>query len=128
MRSGEAEESPKSRESKARNVYSHAYRCMWQELPGHKEEALLLLESWRDFEKSCVAEPIEKRTERIEAVQRIIPRRVKRKRAFHSAGNEATSTEVMWDYVLPHEEGATPGLKLLEAAYEWKKTKDSQHN
>lgn len=42
-----------ARESYARSVYERAYRSMRETQPDAKEEALALLEAWKDFESEA---------------------------------------------------------------------------
>ena len=51
----EGEESPAQREVRARSVYERAFTEMRADQPAAKEEALMLLEAWRDFESACTA-------------------------------------------------------------------------
>ena len=51
----EAEEAPAQREVRARSVYERAFTEMRADQPAAKEEALMLLEAWRDFEQACTA-------------------------------------------------------------------------
>merc|ERR1712118_480932 len=97
--------------------------CMWQEIPEHKEDIVILLEAWKNFERICISEPPDKKAQREEAVQKKIPRRIKRRRSLYTDDGRIAGVEEVWDYVFPEEEGAALGLKLLEAAYEWEKTK-----
>ena len=79
---------------------------------------MLLLESWRDFEGSFGDEAQQG------APAKLMPRRVKRKRAIvDDAGGEG-GWEEYYDYIFPDEEGnASANLKILEMARKWKKQK-----
>lgn len=146
MASGEGAEGPAERERAARAVYERAAKCMRDDLSSRKEEAVLVLEAWREFERGCVSEAAEEREIRVQEVEKRMPRRVKRKRPVLGSesppsiawdawdakdegplcpagdGREA-GMEEYFDYVFPEEEAGAPNLKLLEAAYRWKKQK-----
>lgn len=107
-------EDASEREERARKVYERAFRALRDSQPDAKEEAVLLLEAWREFEKAAAI------SGDVSAVEAKMPRRVKRKRAIESGGFEE-----YYDYVFPSEGGAAPNLKILEAAYKWKKQKMS---
>jgi crooked neck len=59
----------------------------------------------------------------VTAVERKMPRRIKRKRALTNEAGLASGMEEYYDYVFPEEAGAAPNLKLLEAAMRWKRQK-----
>jgi crooked neck len=59
----------------------------------------------------------------VTAVERKMPRRIKRKRAITNEAGLASGMEEYYDYVFPEEAGAAPNLKLLEAAMRWKRQK-----
>ena len=42
--------------------------------------------------------------------------------------NQATGYEEYYDYIFPDETGAAPNLKILEAAYRWKRQKMDTEN
>ena len=52
-----------------------------------------------------------------------MPRQVKRRRALRDGAGEEVGIEEYYDYIFPEEAGAAPNLKLLQAAYQWKKRK-----
>jgi crooked neck len=52
-----------------------------------------------------------------------MPRRVKRKRAIFADDGAPAGQEEYYDYIFPEEQGAAPNLKILEAAYKWKRQK-----
>ena len=54
-------------------------------------------------------------------VEKKMPRRVKRKRAIFADDGAPAGQEEYYDYIFPEEQGAAPNLKILEAAYAWKK-------
>ena len=52
-----------------------------------------------------------------------MPRRVKRKRPIYTEDGTPAGQEEYYDYIFPEEQGAAPNLKILEAAYKWKRQK-----
>ncbi|WIA40318.1 hypothetical protein OEZ86_013688 [Tetradesmus obliquus] len=119
--------SPAEREARAvraRGVYERGLRALREGAPDAKEEAVMLLEAWRDFEAAC--SDFRRRDEvaaAVTAVERKMPRRIKRKRAITNEAGLASGMEEYYDYVFPEEAGAAPNLKLLEAAMRWKRQK-----
>lgn len=69
------------RATRARSVYERAYRSLREGQAGAKEEAVMLLEAWRDFEAGCggFAAP-EAVAAAVAAVEKKMPQRVKRRR------------------------------------------------
>ena len=59
----------------------------------------------------------------VEAVERKMPKRVKRKRKVETPDGLDAGMEEYYDYIFPEEAGAQPNLKLLEAAQRWKRQK-----
>lgn len=76
-RAGGPEEAPERREATARSVYERAYRNLRDSQPDAKEEAVMLLEAWRDFEMNTESRSPQEQQEGIEAVERKMPKRVK---------------------------------------------------
>uniref|UniRef100_A0A061QTJ9 Crooked neck n=1 Tax=Tetraselmis sp. GSL018 TaxID=582737 RepID=A0A061QTJ9_9CHLO len=111
------------REAAARSVYERAYRCLRDEQPEAKEEAVLLLEAWRRFEQEAAARGGEASSSAVEAVERRLPRRIKRKRPILTDDGLEAGMEEYYDYIFPDEANHAPNLKILEAAYRWKKQK-----
>lgn len=62
----------------------------------------------------------------IEAVDRKMPKRLKRKRKIQTDDSLDAGMEEYYDYVFPEEAGAAPNLKLLEAAQAWKRRKQME--
>ena len=108
------EESLASRERRARDVYERALRSLKETQPDAKEERVMLLEAWRAFEAGAADGDVER-------VEKKMPRRVKRKRAIFADDGAPAGQEEYYDYIFPEEQGAAPNLKILEAAYAWKK-------
>jgi crooked neck len=52
-----------------------------------------------------------------------MPKRIKRKRPLTADDGSEVGMEEYYDYVFPDEAAAAPNLKLLEAAYRWKRQK-----
>ena len=103
-----------SRERRARDVYERALRSLKETQPDAKEERVMLLEAWRAFEAGAAEGDVER-------VEKKMPRRVKRKRAIFADDGAPAGQEEYYDYIFPEEQGAAPNLKILEAAYAWKK-------
>ena len=62
----------------------------------------------------------------VEAVERKMPRRLKRKRKIQTDDGLDAGMEEYYDYVFPEEAGAAPNLKLLERAQAWKRQKQME--
>ena len=61
------------------------------------------------------------------SVEAKMPKRVKKRRPVLGEEGEAAGWEEYYDYVFPDDAGAKqPSLKLLEAAYAWKKAKAAE--
>jgi crooked neck len=83
----------------------------------NKEERVLLLEAWRDFERNFGTPGSQ------EKVAAKMPRRVKKRRQIATEDGEEAGWEEYWDYIFPGEEQKQQGLKILEMARKWKKQK-----
>nr|CAD1834475.1 unnamed protein product [Ananas comosus var. bracteatus] len=82
-----------------------------------KEERAMLLEEWLNMESSfgslgCV-----------NTVQKKLPRKIKRKRAITTEDDTPIGFEEYYDYIFPDEVAMISNLKILEAAYKWKRQK-----
>ena len=100
----------------ARHVYEEANKALRQSR--EKEERLMLLEAWTDFET-------EEGDEKSQAqVQDLMPRRVKKRRKIETEDGSDQGWEEYFDYIFPEDEAAKPNLKLLAMAKMWKKQKD----
>lgn len=102
--------------SLARRVYERGNEC--QKNLNDRDSRVLLLESWRDFEKENADE------ESLEKVLRKMPRRVKKRQKIVSESGDTEGWEEIFDYIFPEDELAKPNLKLLAAAKNWKKTQE----
>ena len=107
------------REERARAIYKRGFKALREGQPDAKEEAVMLLESWMEFEKTAVLGG------QIDVVTAKMPKRVKRKRPILLPdGSHGPGMEEYYDYVFPDEAAqgdAAQKLKLLEAAQRWKK-------
>jgi len=105
----------------ARHVYQQANKQLRQHQDTQergKEERLMLLEAWRDFEE-------EEGDEKSRAqVGDLMPRRVKKRRKIETEDGSDAGWEEYFDYIFPEDEAAKPNLKLLAMAKMWKKNKD----
>ena len=104
---------------KAREIYKRGYRHFRDSLD-MKEECVILLESWKKFESEFGTADSQKE------IEEKMPRQVKRRRAIRDEMGEDIGMEEYYDYIFPDEAGAAPNLKLLQAAYKWKKQKISE--
>lgn len=112
------------REARARAVYRRAFQALREGQPEAKEEGMALLEAWAAFEEGAgegEGAGSSSRAERVAEVRGKFPRRVKRRRAIVTEDGAPAGMEEYYDYIFPDEAGAQPHLKLLEAAYRWKK-------
>ncbi|XP_047090034.1 crooked neck-like protein 1 [Lolium rigidum] len=82
-----------------------------------KEERAMLLEEWLKKELSFGD------LGDVTLVQKKAPRKVKRKRPLPSDDGSNIAYEEYIDYIFPDEVALAPNLKILEAAYKWKKQK-----
>ena len=57
----------------------------------------------------------------VEAVERKMPKRLKRKRRIQTDEGLDAGMEEYYDYVFPEEAGAAPNLKFMELAQAWKR-------
>ena len=82
----------------------------------------MLLESWRAFEANATATPADESgvPSGVAAVEKKMPKRVKRKRVLLADDGSEEGFEEYYDYIFPDEAGVAPNLKLLEAAQRWK--------
>ena len=108
-----------TRQARSRAVYERALDELKEADPDAKEERVMLLEAWKSFEDTLPPE-----FSKSSDVKAKLPKRVKRKRAIVDDDGREIGQEEFYDYVFPGDAGAgQPNLKLLEAAYAWKKAK-----
>eukprot|EP00891_Asterochloris_glomerata_P001402 jgi/Astpho2/1402/fgenesh1_pm.00025_%23_10_t len=112
-----------AREEQARSVYSRAFFSLRESQPDAKEEAVMLLEAWRAFEAESNSSSPAQQQAAVEAVEKRMPKRVKRKRRIETDDGSDAGMEEYYDYIFPDEGAAAPNLKLLEAAQAWKRRK-----
>lgn len=123
----EGEESGAARAAAARGVYERAFECLRETAPDAKEEALMVLEAWRSMERAAAAASEEERRRLVGAVEAKMPKRVKRKRPLRMEDGRQVGMEEYYDYIFPGEgSAAAPHLKLLEAAYKWKRQRTEE--
>ena len=94
--------------AQARHVYEEANKKLRQ--GQEKEERLMLLEAWKEFEKREGDEATRK------VVENLMPRRVKKRRKVTAEDGSDQGWEEYFDYIFPEDEAAKPNLKLLAMA------------
>ncbi|XP_071547455.1 crooked neck-like protein 1 [Panulirus ornatus] len=105
----------------ARGVFQRANRAL--RLCQEKEQRLMLLEAWRDFEDEFGD------AENEDKVKKLMPRKVTRRRQVTTDDGSQTRWEEYIDYIFPDDEAAKPSLLLLAKAKEWaKKQKEHTEN
>ncbi|GAQ90302.1 crooked neck protein [Klebsormidium nitens] len=109
---GLLEDQQRERDARTRAVYERAHESLKAASPDLKEERVLLLEAWRDFEQGSGPD-----AEKAQEVEAKMPKKVKRKRPNLEADNTPQGMEEYYDYIFPNEAGGRPNLKILEAAY-----------
>ncbi|XP_071162468.1 crooked neck-like protein 1 isoform X2 [Mytilus edulis] len=97
---------------KARTVYKEANNAM--KSAGEKEERLILLESWQEFEADNGDEETRKH------VDKLMPQKIKKRRKIQTEDGSDAGWEEYHDYIFPDEEASQPNLKLLAMAKKWK--------
>ncbi|KAE8747014.1 hypothetical protein FOCC_FOCC006269 [Frankliniella occidentalis] len=97
----------------ARRVYERANTSL--RATKDKEERVLLLEAWRNFEETH-GDDIS-----LEKVKQKMPRRIKRRQRVQAEDGTEEGWEEFFDYIFPEDESAKPNLKLLANAKMWKK-------
>ncbi|CAG8446743.1 16484_t:CDS:10 [Acaulospora colombiana] len=106
---------------RSRNIFETAYKSMKEK--GLKEERVLLLESWKDFESNNGTH------ETLSNVESKLPKVVKKRRKLEEAEGQAGVTwEEYFDYIFPDDQAQQPNFKLLERAYAWRQQKLQQQN
>ena len=100
----------------AREVFKRASKALKD--GSLNEERAMILEAWRDLEREHGDE------ESLADVQKILPRRVKKRRKVYQEDGSDAGWEEYWDYVFPDDASAAPNLKLLQMARMWKKNKE----
>uniref|UniRef100_A0A8P4K4D7 Crooked neck pre-mRNA splicing factor 1 n=1 Tax=Dicentrarchus labrax TaxID=13489 RepID=A0A8P4K4D7_DICLA len=80
-----------------------------------KEERLMLLESWSDFEKEFGSDTT------MERVRNLLPEKVKKRRKLTAEDGSDAGWEEYYDYIFPEDAANQPNLKLLAMAKMWKR-------
>ncbi|EFJ15431.1 hypothetical protein SELMODRAFT_442275 [Selaginella moellendorffii] len=110
-------EQASQRVRRARGVYERAFEYFRSSAPEQKEDRKMLLDEWQQMEESFGdlgdAATVKKKQ----------PRTVKRKRPIAQEDGTFAGQEEFYDYIFPDETSMAPNLKILEAAYKWKKQK-----
>ncbi|KAF5205381.1 Pre-mrna-splicing factor clf1 [Thalictrum thalictroides] len=104
----------------ARNVFETAVNYFRTSVPEQKEERAMLLKEWLNMESSFG------NLGDISLVQDNMPKKLKQRREAVSKDG-CTGYEECHDYYFP-EETTDPNLKILEAAYMWKRQRLDQSN
>lgn len=114
----EEEEQPISEEAKARarKVFVRAHKNMRDK--DLKEERVSLLNAWLSFERTHGTE------ENVDAVQKQMPRRIKRRRRVQDdSGDNEDVYEEYFDYVFPADDQQAKNLSnIMAMAQKWKQT------
>ncbi|XP_075872014.1 crooked neck-like protein 1 isoform X2 [Nelusetta ayraudi] len=98
---------------KSRQIYEEANKSMRS--CEEKEERLMLLESWRDFERDFGSEAT------VEKVRRLMPKKVKKRRKLTAEDGSDAGWEEYYDYIFPEDSANLPNLKLMDMARMWSK-------
>ncbi|GFU46734.1 crooked neck-like protein 1 [Trichonephila clavipes] len=101
----------------ARRIYEKANKSLRN--ASQKEERMMLLEAWKDFEEQFGDEQSQR------DVQKQMPKKVKKRRKIQTEDGADSGWEEYFDYIFPSDEVAQPVLKLLEIAKKWKKSQES---
>uniref|UniRef100_A0A8C6WLY8 Crooked neck pre-mRNA splicing factor 1 n=1 Tax=Neogobius melanostomus TaxID=47308 RepID=A0A8C6WLY8_9GOBI len=101
------------RVQKSRQVYEDANRSMRN--CEEKEERLMLLEAWSDFEVQFGSAQSQER------VRKLLPEKVKKRRKITAEDGSDAGWEEYYDYIFPEDSANQPNLKLLAMAKMWKK-------
>ncbi|CAI9717781.1 neck 1 [Octopus vulgaris] len=96
----------------ARGVYMDANKSL--RTAEEKEERVMLLESWLDFEKEAGD------ANSLKVVEKQMPQKIKKRRKIESEDGSHAGWEEYYDYIFPEEEASQPNLKLLAMAKKWK--------
>uniref|UniRef100_A0A3Q0S498 Crooked neck-like protein 1 n=1 Tax=Amphilophus citrinellus TaxID=61819 RepID=A0A3Q0S498_AMPCI len=103
---------------KCRQIYEEANRGMRN--CEEKEERLMLLESWRDFEKEFGTDGTRER------VRKLLPEKVKKRRKLTAEDGSDAGWEEYYDYIFPEDAANQPNLKLLAMAKMWKRQQNNE--
>ncbi|CAA0838209.1 crooked neck protein- putative / cell cycle protein- putative [Striga hermonthica] len=106
-------EQKKKRLERARALFERALNYFRDSAPELKEERTILLEEWLNVENSFGE------LGDVDLVRSKLPRKLKKRRHIENEHGRGGFTEYV-DYLFP-EETQTTNVKILEAAYAWKK-------
>lgn len=98
---------------RTRAVFTRANRAL--RTCQEKEQRLMLLEAWKDFEDEFGDKESESK------VKQLMPRKVTRRRQVTTEDGSQSRWEEFVDYIFPDDEAAKPSLLLLAKAKEWAK-------
>jgi len=100
----------------ARALYQEAYKAL---KPSEtKEERVMLVESWKEFENNLGNNDIQKAE-----VAKLMPHTIKKKRPLKADDGSDSGWEEYYDYIFPDEKESQPNLKILQMAHLWKRKK-----
>lgn len=105
---------------RCRQIFEEANKSM--QSCEEKEERLMLLESWRDFEDEFGSFANKER------VQKLLPEKVKKRRKITAEDGSDAGWEEYYDYIFPEDAANQPNLKLLAMAKMWKKQQQDDEN
>jgi crooked neck len=94
---------------KSRSIFERAEKVI--KAKGNKDERVVLLEAWKEFEKSVGDES------NLRKVVDKMPKAVKKRRRVE--GDEG-AWEEYYDYLFPDDISERPNLKLFQMAHQWK--------
>ncbi|CAO3653549.1 unnamed protein product [Cunninghamella echinulata] len=105
------DESESENVMRARKIFEKAIDRMKQK--GLKEERVLLLEAWKDFEENYGTEETQK------VVKDKEPKVVKKRRKAEDSTEDNIIWEEYFDYIFPDDQEQSRNLKLLQMAQAW---------
>ena len=76
------------------SVYERAFNNLRDTQPDAKEEAVMLLEAWRKFEQQAQATADQQKSSAVAAVEKRMPKRIKRKRPIETEDGSNAGMEV----------------------------------
>ncbi|NWR10776.1 CRNL1 protein, partial [Paradoxornis webbianus] len=98
---------------RCRQVYEEANKAMRS--CEEKEERVMLLESWRNFEDEFGTDATKER------IDKLMPEKIKKRRKLQAEDGSDAGWEEYYDYIFPEDTANQPNLKLLAMAKLWKK-------
>ncbi|KAM6433003.1 crooked neck-like protein 1 [Rhynochetos jubatus] len=99
--------------SRCRQIYEEANKVMRS--CEEKEERVMLLESWRNFEGEFGTDTTKER------IDKLMPEKIKKRRKLQTEDGSDAGWEEYYDYIFPEDTANQPNLKLLAMAKLWKK-------